>query len=280
MTKFKFLFIIFGLLCLLTAQASAQPLEIKLEQQAYCHQDTVTLGSIAQISGGNQESLDKIKSIYIGRAPSTGQHIRLTRSTLERKIYRAGFRKDDFQLESPQRVKIYGSELKVKKIDIISKAEQVLKERNLWNEWVNLSKIDFPYSVNVNSGTVEYQVNTARDEQLSEIIKVNIDLIVNGEKQTGAYLEFIDGSMENNSADSVSKEKSLMTGVEITNRDERIRWGDPLKLQFVRDGLTITVDGEALESGYPGEMIRVKANSTNKEFKATLKNGKTALIKV
>lgn len=271
-----FLIFIFILSCL-PCGAAQHPISITVSPESHISSGSVLLKDIAVIKGGDNQTRKKFENLFISQAPYPGQHIRLSRLLLETKLRRVGSIGRDFNLDAPQTMKIYPQNSIISGRDIIRAATDFIIQQE--GDYLRPAGSGIPKPITVPPGKVSYQCSIPDEPADKPLVLVKV--FVDGKECGSGEVRFIrnytskpTGAINNPSTEQKFEKK------QERNKEESVRSGSPITLQFIRNGLMISINGTALESGYPGDRIRVKIDGEKKKYEAVISDKTTAVVKI
>lgn len=251
----------------------------------------VTLGDIAKITNAPAGEMDKLRDLYIARAPRPGQHIRLSRNILERKLKRLGFAPSSLSLEMPRYVSIHGSGEQIDGDRIVKAARDFLAGDKSSPSPESLRLIQKPSSVGVPPGKIDIKCQKAEVTSPMATI-IDVEISCDGKRAAGRRVFFkhankipqpanegVARASEGRDEGGTSRVREGKTS-RSRKSGKAIRRGDPLEITVTRKNLVITLMGEAGQNGSVGETIRVKADGGKKSFKALLVDERRAVIEL
>lgn len=133
MLRYKYISIIIFIL-LLVLSISVSAVEIYIPDQVDVSNDDILLGDIAQISGVNEEIIEKIKSIELAKSPLPGYSKRLSRELIRLVLKNKGYDVENIMFNIPT---VFTVNTKYKKISIeklINFAQKYIKDNVSYTE--------------------------------------------------------------------------------------------------------------------------------------------------
>ena len=280
------LFFIFSFLFIPVVEVSANsPVTIKAEPQVRITAEKITLGDVAEIRG-DEQSVEKIKSIYVARSPKPGMYVRLSRKSIIFKLKRAGFDTSTMNLILPPSIRVYPVDKKIEGEVFIKEALDYIKRNKIVpeEEITNLKPLRKPMTIYVPDGNIKFECLSGSSHNQS-IINIYVDVLSNGRNITRKKIPFRRKiAYKAKSSDKVDSngnpEKKDRSSGDSVNKEKSVRVGDLLEVSVVRKNIVVTVMGTARQSGSPGDSIKVRLKGSRKVLTARLTDKQHAYVEI
>lgn len=180
--RFTFCILRFALLSFATVvfysvSASAQnKILVRLAPETTIENDRIELGKIARISG-EEEQIERLKSISLGYAPSVGMLRELTKDRINLAISAAGFSAKEYTLESPTKI-IVRREAQSISEDILREAVEKAVSEQLKTEGVNFKivRLDLPAKIEIPSGDVSVKADLGNSRNIFAPFSISLEI--------------------------------------------------------------------------------------------------------
>ncbi len=284
MNRFIFALLIFAFIFSLSANILAEEIiMVKALPSAHVGEGRVFLGDIAEITGP-KEDVDKLKGIFIARAPKPGQYVRVSRKTVIYKINQAGCDPTKVNLDFPATYNIYPYDQKIEGETILQAALDYIKQNKIISpeEQDTLHSIMKSRSLFVPKGTIQFKCEQLKTASPS-LISIDVSLVCDGKIYNHSKVSFRKAAARKpvnseTEVDATNPDKKDRSSSHSVNKGERVNAGDPLEITVHRKNMVITVTGTALQSGFAGQYIKVRIDDTKKILPALIKDKRHAQI--
>jgi len=164
-----------------TGILAAGGLVIKVSPSTLLDGDSVYLGKIAAIDGADPLLVDRLKGIYIGRAPLPGNTLEFEAADLNRRLKQNGFDPDDLMLQIPPKIVVKRSLIVMSR----EKMKILVSDYITQNLLVDLpdariKDIRVAEEIELPGGRITYTVKPARNAESMGIIQFTINFDVDG----------------------------------------------------------------------------------------------------
>ena len=284
MNKFIFALFIFAFIFSMPVIVMADDtIKVKAFPVVHVGEGRVFLGDIAEITGP-KDDVEKLKGVFIARAPKPGQYVRVSRKTVIYKINQTGCDPSKVELDFPVTLNIYPFEQKIESEAILQAAIDYIKQNKIVkeDELDSLRNLMKPRSFYVPKGTVQFKCEQLKTTNPS-LININVSLVCDGKTYVQSKVNFRKGVTKKPAAtgtevgETNSDKKDRSSGHSV-NKGVRVNAGDPLEITVHRKNLVITVTGTAIQSGYAGQYIKVRIDDSKKILPALIKDKRHAQI--
>jgi flagella basal body P-ring formation protein FlgA len=184
------------LLCILLAATAvaADPLQITLAPKASVDEESILLGRIAQIQGGEAGQAATIGQIDLGRAPLPGQSMVLYRNQVEMRLKQNGIDPTQCRIVDAGPVKVIRNHAGVSDAEIRAAVEAYIHTRAPWKaEQMKIRPIGYNQSHKLPPGKVRLQVMAPKHTDWLGAVPFQVRLLVDEQavKRTSvsAYIE-------------------------------------------------------------------------------------------
>lgn len=187
----------------------------------------ITLGEIAQISGGDEE---KLKSLDLGNAPLHGIPMQYSRERIQARLLASGIDRRALSLQMAATVEIRRRAQMIEGATLVERAKKAVFE-----------KIGFEGELNADGRTADLEAPLGEAEIVVENVaiaagsaSVSLSIRIDGKRFIGRMVK-LSGPM-------------LETAVQS---------GETVQVRFVAAGITVEMSGRARSSGFVGQTIQV-----------------------
>jgi flagella basal body P-ring formation protein FlgA len=166
------------------ALAAAEMTTVRVRDKAEIDDREVFLGQIAVIEGGDIQLIQKLKSIFIGKAPLPGKSRSFDQQHLKMRLRYHQIDLSAVYLELPQQVEILRSYVEIDK----QKMEKIISDFIIQNspqedKIVRIKEIRLPQNVVLSKGRITYKVRAPRSRELMGRCSIAVEFSVNGHSQ-------------------------------------------------------------------------------------------------
>lgn len=160
---------------------AAAGIKISVSPSTMLDGDSVYLGKIAEIEGGDPLLVDRLKSLYIGRAPLPGNTLEFEASDLDRRLKQNGFDPADLVLQIPPKVVVKRSVIVMSREKMKALVSDYIT-RNLLVDLpdARIKDIRVAEEIELPDGRITYTVSPTRNAESMGIIQFTINFDVNG----------------------------------------------------------------------------------------------------
>ena len=172
-----------GLLLQATAAGvvAAGGARIKVSPSTLLDGDSVYLGEIAAIDSRDPHLVERLKGIYIGRAPLPGNTFEFSAADLNRRLKQNGFDPDDLRLQIPPKIEIKRSLIVMSREKLKTLVADYITENLLIDlPEARIKDIRVAEEIELPDGRITYTVKPRRDAESMGVIQFNINFDVNG----------------------------------------------------------------------------------------------------
>lgn len=284
MNRFIFTLLIFAFIFSLPAKAMADDtITVKALPTVHVDGGRVFLGDIAEITGP-KDAVEKLKSVFIARAPKPGQFVRISRTTVIYKINQTGCDPSKVNLDFPATLNIYPYDQKIEGEAILQAATDYIKQNKIVqeDELDSLRNLMKPRSFFVPKGNVQFKCEQLKTTNPS-LININVSLVCDGKTYAQSKVNFRKAAVRKPAPvetedDKTNPDKKDRSSGHSVNKGDRVNAGDPLEITVHRKNLVITVTGTAIQSGFTGQYIKVRIDDSKKILPALIKDKRHAQI--
>ncbi|MFZ1984881.1 MAG: flagellar basal body P-ring formation chaperone FlgA [Desulfatitalea sp.] len=183
-----------GTLLLVGSAAAADPVQITMGPKAAVDNETIRLGKIADISGGDAGQAEALREIEIGRAPLPGQSLLIHRSHIEMRLKQNNIDPDQYRISDAGPVKVTRNHIGVTDAQIRGAVESFIQTHAPWSaDQMKIRPIEYSQSHKLPPGEVTLQVMAPKHSDWLGAVPFQVQLLVDGEavKRTSvpAYIE-------------------------------------------------------------------------------------------
>lgn len=181
-------------LLLTWAVANADPVQIILGPKAAVDDETIRLGQIAGISGGDAGQAETLREIEIGRAPLPGQSQLIHRSHIEMRLKQNNVDPDQCRITDTGPVKVTRNYAGVTDAQIRAAVEEFIQAHAPWSaDQMKIRPIEYSQSITLPPGKVTVEVLAPKHTDWLGAVPFQVKFLVDGEavKRTSvpAYIE-------------------------------------------------------------------------------------------
>ena len=160
---------------------AAGNLRIKVSSSTLLDGDSVYLGKIAEIDGEDPLLVDRLKGMYIGRAPLPGNTLEFEATDLNRRLKQNGFDPDDLMLQIPPKIMVKRSLIVMSREKLKSLVSDYITQNLLVDlPDARIKDIRVAEEIELPDGRITYTVKPTRNAESMGIIQFNINFDVNG----------------------------------------------------------------------------------------------------
>ena len=160
---------------------AAGGLRIKVSPSTLLDGDSVYLGKIAEIDGEDPLLVDRLKGMYIGRAPLPGNTLEFEATDLNRRLKQNGFDPDDLMLQIPPKIMVKRSLIVMSREKLKSLVSDYITQNLLVDlPDARIKEIRVAEEIELPDGRITYTVKPTRNAESMGIIQFNINFDVNG----------------------------------------------------------------------------------------------------
>ena len=160
---------------------AAGGLRIKVSPSTLLDGDSVYLGKIAEIDGEDPLLVDRLKGMYIGRAPLPGNTLEFEATDLNRRLKQNGFDPDDLMLQIPPKIMVKRSLIVMSREKLKSLVSDYITQNLLVDlPDARIKDIRVAEEIELPDGRITYTVKPTRNAESMGIIQFNINFDVNG----------------------------------------------------------------------------------------------------
>jgi flagella basal body P-ring formation protein FlgA len=166
------------------APGAVQTAFVRVHDRVEIDGDEVLLGQIAVIEGSEDQQVQQLKKIVIGRAPLPGQTRQYDRRYLEMRLKQHDFDLSAVVLAVPQNVEVARSAIIIEEQELKQMVTNFILQ-NISQDKNNfrIKEIRVPQRVILPKGRVAYQVLAPRSGELMGKCSIAVDLSVDGQPQ-------------------------------------------------------------------------------------------------
>jgi flagella basal body P-ring formation protein FlgA len=147
-------------LCLFASAALGQgKLSVRIPAEVSVETDQIAINDIAAVSGGDANTLERVKHISLGFSPRVGMTREIQRANIMLALAAAGFGESDILLDVPVKVSVKRAAQSVSQ-DLLRKTVEkaVLSQFENENVTAKITRITLPESLDLPTGNVEIKV--------------------------------------------------------------------------------------------------------------------------
>jgi flagella basal body P-ring formation protein FlgA len=170
------------------------PVQISLRSQAICSGDTITIGDVAEISGGSPLLRDRIRRLDVGEAPKSKESVKVTAAQIEFRLQLTDLPKRSFQVFGVKEIIVVPFVETLSEERIIELARQRIIKSYSWPEEDIQVRLVRPLAVQLPkvSGNEKVVIRVEPHAPIYEFGRCQIDVTVllDGEKRMQFPLHF------------------------------------------------------------------------------------------
>jgi flagella basal body P-ring formation protein FlgA len=122
--------------------------------------DRITLGDIAEVSGANKGTVNRLKTVSLGYAPNVGMTREISRPQIALAVSAAGFSDNEVALNSPEKILVRRAGQEISDSQIREAIEKsILDQFSTDKISAQIIRLDLPEKIQVAVGKVEIRVN-------------------------------------------------------------------------------------------------------------------------
>jgi flagella basal body P-ring formation protein FlgA len=141
----------------------------------------ITLGEIADIRGEDQQILELLKAVRLGRAPRPGGMKEIRGDSIETKILQSGVEAETVTLYLPEKVAVKTDGVEISPQEIEDKVKQFILQKVPWdskNVAIMVSPVE---ALTLPQGKVTYELSTRRKEDFLGSANIALVFLVDGQ---------------------------------------------------------------------------------------------------
>lgn len=169
------------LMALLTGAPAAAAVKIAVRASSEVAARTITVGAVADISGATAEQKSELAARSLGPAPRPDKDVKLTRAQMESRLYNAGIKSGDYELQIPDSITIRRKATRVTGQEIADYAISYLEQNVVWGGGpVRVEVKKLPDDLVIEYGTVTFEGNTGNTRGRYTAKDFRVDILLDG----------------------------------------------------------------------------------------------------
>lgn len=169
------------LMVILASAPAAAAGKIVVRTRVEVAERTITVGAAAEISGVTAEQKAEIAARSLGPAPRPDQEVALTTAQMESRLYNAGIKRADFELQIPETVTIHRKASRVTGREIADFASTYLEQNVVWGGGPVRTEIKkMPEDLVLEYGTVTFEGSTGSTHGRFSAKNFKVDVLLDG----------------------------------------------------------------------------------------------------
>ena len=278
----------------------------------------ITLGVIADIQGDDQELIDQLEAVKLGKAPAAGEMKEISGQSIETKINRIGAG-TTVALHLPETVEVKADGIEISPEKIESMVKRFILKKVPWDRESVTITVSPVNGITLEPGNVTYEMSARQKEDFLGSANISLVFLVDNREakkiQVNTKIAVMQDILVSNRAlerheviteEDVRLEKMNLAELKsdvMTDPDEvigkrakrTIEVNTPLRLNYLEvpplvkrgdmvtivaesDVLKITTKGFVTESGCKGEMVKVINVNSRKELFAKVRDSRTVEV--
>lgn len=218
-----------GLRVALAAQDPLSGVAAQLKAGAEVSGEFVRLGEIADLSGPAEKSLDRLRSLIVGRAPLLNSERSFSQADIRLALRRYGLSPEALKFSGPERVSIRRGARVISREEIREIVTEHLRARLPWKpEQIKSLEVSLPEGeVSLPAGELSYEVGGLREPVRSGIFSLPVTLKVDGERRKRIWVKALVRATQSVVVTRVALERGRIIAPEDLAVEERAAEGMP-----------------------------------------------------
>ncbi len=173
---------------LLDCYAAGAKTTLKALEQPRVHSERITLGEIAVIEGDDQELIEQLQAIELGKAPGPGKIREMSAYFIEMKIRHSDIDCEALSIDLPEKIEVLrgAATITPQRIEEIVKDFILTKMR--WDPEAVSIKIAPVKEITLPEGKITYEVTPRKKEEYLGTTNLSVDFLVNGRLEKKAWV--------------------------------------------------------------------------------------------
>ena len=179
---------VFFVLSLGNCYAAWAKTTLKALEQPRVHSERITLGAIAVIEGDDQQLIEQLKAIELGKAPDPGKIREMSAYFIEMKIRHSEIDCEALSIDLPEKIEVLrgATTITPQRIEEIVKGFILTKMR--WDPEAVSIKITPVKEITLAEGKITYEVTPRKKEAYLGTTNLSVDFLVDGRLEKKAWV--------------------------------------------------------------------------------------------
>jgi flagella basal body P-ring formation protein FlgA len=140
----------------------------------------ITLGKIADIQGDDQELLDQLAAVKLGKAPAAGERKEISGRSIETKISRIGADSAAVTLHLPETVEVMADGIEISPGKIEGMVKRFILKKVPWDSRSVTISVTPVKGIILDQGTVTYEMSARKKEDFLGTTNISLAFLVDG----------------------------------------------------------------------------------------------------
>lgn len=153
---------------------------ISVPETVRVNQPLITLGSIADIQGGDQELIDQLEAVKLGKAPAAGEMKEIRGYIIETKINRIVVDSETVTMHLPETVEVMADGIEISPEKIESMVKRFILKKVPWDSKSVTISVSPVKGIVLDPGTVTYEMSARNREDFLGSTNISLAFLVDG----------------------------------------------------------------------------------------------------
>ena len=161
---------------------------VKALEHPRVHSERITLGAIAEIAGDDQQLIERLQAIELGKAPSPGKMREMSAYSIEMKIRHSDIDSAALTIDLPEKIEVMrgASTITPQKIEDIVKG--FIRKKMRWDPQAVSIKIAQVKEITLAEGKITYEVTPRKKEDYLGTTNLSVAFLVDGKLEKKAWV--------------------------------------------------------------------------------------------
>ena len=153
---------------------------ISVPESVRVNQPLITLGSIADIQGDDQELIDQLEAVKLGKAPAAGKMKEIRGHIIETKINRIVVDSETVTIHLPETVEVMADGIEISPEKIESMVKRFILKKVPWDSKSVTISVSPVKGIVLDQGTVTYEMSARKKEDFLGNTNISLAFLVDG----------------------------------------------------------------------------------------------------
>ena len=179
---------VFSVLFLGNCYAAWAKTTLKALEHPRVHSERITLGAIAEIAGDDQQLIEQLKAIELGKAPDPGKMREMSAYYIEMKIRHSDIDSAALAIDLPEKIEVMrgATTITPQKIEDIVKG--FIRTKMRWDPKAVSIKITPVKEITLAEGKITYEVTPRKKEEYLGTTNLSVAFLVDGRLEKKAWV--------------------------------------------------------------------------------------------
>lgn len=153
---------------------------ISVSEYSRISSSPIRLGAIADIQGDDQQVVEKLKDVKLGKAPDPGEVKEISGHSIETKIRHSGIDSETVTLNIPEKIEVITEGVKISPEKIEQMVTAFILKRVPWDQQSVTVKMSPVEGITLAQGTVTHEITARKKEDFLGAVNISVVFLVDG----------------------------------------------------------------------------------------------------